>query len=41
MQFKFIKRDGAGIVIWEGGSNHSFTTPASRAPDTPYYIWQP
>ncbi len=41
IQFKFIKRDGAGNVIWEGGSNHSFTTPASGTADTPYYTWQP
>lgn len=41
IQFKFIKRDGAGNVVWEGGSNHSYTTPASGAADTPSYFWQP
>lgn len=41
IQFKFIKRDSAGNVIWEGGSNHNFTTPASGTADTPYYTWQP
>ena len=30
VQFKFIKKNG-GAVTWEGGSNHSFTTPASGA----------
>lgn len=29
IQFKFIKVDGAGNVTWEGGSNHSYTVPAS------------
>lgn len=28
VQFKFIKKNGAAVV-WEGGSNHSYTTPAS------------
>lgn len=41
IQFKFIKRDGAGNVIWEGGGNRSFTTPASGTADTPHYTWQP
>lgn len=27
LQFKFIKKNGSSVV-WEGGSNHSFTTPA-------------
>ena len=40
IEFKFIKRDGSGYVIWEGVYNHSFTTPASGTADTPYYIWQ-
>lgn len=41
IQFKFIKRDSAGNVIWEGGGNRSFTTPASGTADTPHYTWQP
>jgi glycosidase len=41
IEFKFIKRDGAGSVIWEGGYNHTFTTPASGTADTPTYTWQP
>ncbi len=28
IEFKFIKKDGAGNVVWEGGWNHGFTTPA-------------
>ncbi|MFC5702434.1 alpha-amylase family glycosyl hydrolase [Cohnella faecalis] len=28
LQFKFIKKNGA-TVTWEGGSNHTFTTPSS------------
>ena len=27
LQFKFIKKNGSSVV-WEGGSNHTFTTPA-------------
>lgn len=42
-QFKFIKKDGGGNVIWEGGGNRSFTSPASSTgtADTPVYAWQP
>lgn len=29
LEYKFIKLDGAGNVVWEGGFNHVFTTPAS------------
>lgn len=41
-QFKFIKKDGNGNVIWEGGSNRSFTSPSSSTGtvDTPVYTWQ-
>ncbi|MDT8305820.1 MAG: alpha-amylase family glycosyl hydrolase [Anaerolineae bacterium] len=42
IQFKFIKRDGSGNVMWEDGSNHSYTTPSpGTTADTPYYTWQP
>lgn len=27
IQYKFIKKDASGNVVWEGGSNHSITTP--------------
>lgn len=30
IEYKFIKIDGAGNVIWEGGMNHVYTTPASN-----------
>ncbi|HEY4046947.1 MAG TPA: carbohydrate-binding module family 20 domain-containing protein [Acidobacteriaceae bacterium] len=29
IQFKFIKVAADGTVTWEGGSNHSYTVPAS------------
>ena len=25
VQYKYIRKDGAGNVLWEGGSNRSFT----------------
>ncbi|WP_234410610.1 alpha-amylase family glycosyl hydrolase [Caldalkalibacillus mannanilyticus] len=28
IQFKYIKKDSQGNVVWESGNNHSFTTPA-------------
>ncbi|HYD81262.1 MAG TPA: alpha-amylase family glycosyl hydrolase [Paucimonas sp.] len=39
IQFKFIKKNG-GAVTWEGGSNHTFTTPASGTA-TVNVNWQP
>jgi glycosidase len=27
LEFKFIKKDASGNVIWESGSNHTYTTP--------------
>jgi hypothetical protein len=41
-QFKFIKKNGSS-VIWEGGSDRSFTSSASSTgtSDTPVYTWQP
>lgn len=43
LQFKFVKKDGGGNVVWEGGSNRSLTSPSSSTgtADTPVYIWQP
>ncbi|KGX90124.1 hypothetical protein N783_01140 [Pontibacillus marinus BH030004 = DSM 16465] len=29
LEFKFIKIDGSGNVVWEGGANHTYTTPTS------------
>lgn len=39
LEFKFVKING-GVVTWEGGSNHMFTTPASAAGQT-IVTWQP
>lgn len=41
-EFKFIKKDGNGNVVWEGGSNRVFTSPASSTgvADTAVYNWQ-
>ncbi|MBB6636037.1 alpha-amylase family glycosyl hydrolase [Cohnella thailandensis] len=41
-QYKFIKKDGAGNVIWEGGSNRTFTSSSSSAgsSDTGTLTWQ-
>ena len=42
VQFKFIKVNSAGGVTWEGGSNHSYTTPAcgSGTPGSVTVNWQ-
>jgi len=29
VEYKYIKKDGSGTVVWESGSNRTFTTPAS------------
>lgn len=29
IQFKAIKKDGSGNVVWEGGDNHTYTVSAS------------
>ncbi len=29
IEYKYIKKDGNGSVVWESGSNHVFTTPSS------------
>lgn len=29
VQYKYIKKDGNGNVVWENGNNRSFTTPSS------------
>jgi glucoamylase len=31
LEYKYLKRDGSDNTIWEGGSNRTFTTPASGA----------
>lgn len=42
LQFKFLKISSSGGVTWEGGSNHSYTTPAcgSPAPGSVTVNWQ-
>lgn len=39
LEYKFIKLDGAGNVVWEGGFNHVFTTPSSGTGEVTVY-WQ-
>ncbi len=29
IEYKYIKKDGAGNVVWESGTNRAFTTPSS------------
>ncbi|MET3726581.1 hypothetical protein ABID52_000162 [Fictibacillus halophilus] len=29
LEFRFIKKDSAGNVVWESETNHTFTTPSS------------
>lgn len=40
IEFKFIKKDANGNVIWEGGTNRVFASPSSGSADTPLYYWQ-
>lgn len=41
-EFKFIKKDSSGNVVWESGSNRSYTSPSSSTgtADTSVYNWQ-
>jgi glycosidase len=39
LEYKFIKKDAQGNVIWEGGSNHVFNTPTD-GPATIEVNWQ-
>ncbi len=41
VQFKYIKRDANGNVVWEGGSNRTFTSPASGGTLNRNDTWQP
>ena len=29
VEYKYIKRNGSGAVVWESGANRTFTVPAS------------
>ena len=42
-EFKFIRKDASGHVVWESGNNRTFTSAAgsSSTVDTPIYTWQP
>ena len=42
IEFKFIKKDAQGNVIWEGGENRTITSSAdaSGVVDTPVYFWR-
>lgn len=40
IEYKYIKKDGSGNVIWESGSNRTFTTPASGS-TTRNDTWRP
>lgn len=42
IEFKFIKKDSNGNVVWESGSNRIFTSTSDvdGASDTPIYNWQ-
>ncbi|WP_379141303.1 starch-binding protein [Paenibacillus sp. sgz500992] len=37
IQFKAIKKDGSGNVVWEGGDNHTYTVSAS-SPAVDFYF---
>ncbi|WP_077705481.1 alpha-amylase family glycosyl hydrolase [Virgibacillus dokdonensis] len=39
IEFKFIKKDHTGTVIWESGKNHTYTTP-KQGTDTIKVDWQ-
>jgi len=41
-EFKFIKKDSNGNVIWESGENRIFTSPntSTGTVDTPVYNWR-
>lgn len=40
VQYKYIKKDGAGNVIWEGGANRSLSTGADGTTRGTNDIWQ-
>ncbi|KYG29597.1 alpha-amylase family glycosyl hydrolase [Alkalihalobacillus trypoxylicola] len=39
LEYKFIKKDSSGNVVWESGNNHTYTTPATGT-DTVLVDWQ-
>lgn len=42
IEFKFIKKDSTGAVVWESGENHTITSSSDSAGsiDTELYYWQ-
>ena len=40
LQYKYIKKDGSGNVVWEGGGNRTLTTPAPGASATVNDTWK-
>ena len=38
LEFKFIKKDASGNVIWESGTNHSYTTPTNNTGEISVYF---
>lgn len=39
IEFKFIKKDAAGNVVWESGSNHAYTTPTGATSQVSAYFY--
>lgn len=39
IEFKFIKKDAAGNVVWEGGTNHVYTTPTGTTGQVEFYFY--
>lgn len=41
IEFKFIKKDSTGKVVWESGNNHVITSSSDACGviDTPVYTW--
>ncbi|MCD8373211.1 MAG: IPT/TIG domain-containing protein [Clostridia bacterium] len=39
IEFKFIKKDSDGNVVWESGSNHVYTTPTNSTGEASYYFY--
>jgi glycosidase len=39
IEFKFIKKDAAGNVVWEGGTNHVYTTPTGTTGEVSVYFY--
>jgi alpha-amylase len=41
IEYKYIKKDGSGNVIWESGANRVFSTPASGTAARTGESWRP